>query len=80
VNGDLGRLQLNVRFAPVNDRERALQAVYSSIVEGFFGKPVDTTKATAAIAELSYSLKADRLNTARDLRSSSRRITFPGSQ
>jgi hypothetical protein len=56
VNGDLGRVQLNVRFAPINDGERSLQAAYSTVVDALFGKKVDASKATLAIGELNKLL------------------------
>ncbi|HJZ69538.1 MAG TPA: hypothetical protein VKF81_15545 [Blastocatellia bacterium] len=57
VSGDLARVQLNVRFAPVDDSERALQAAYSSIIASLHGK--NDAKATAnAIDELNKLLAA----------------------
>jgi hypothetical protein len=57
VAADLGRVQLNVRFAPVDDRERALQAAYSSVVDSLHGK--SDARATAnSIDELNKLLAA----------------------
>ena len=41
IPADISRLQLNVRLAPVNETERNLQGVYSSIVDAFLVKQVD---------------------------------------
>jgi hypothetical protein len=54
VAADLTRLQLNARFAPVDDDERALQAVYSSVVNALEGKQQAAT--TAAVSELNVLL------------------------
>jgi len=56
VAGDLSRVQLNARFAPVNDAERAIQSVYSSIVESLYGKQVDASEAAAAVIDLNKLL------------------------
>jgi hypothetical protein len=55
VAADLRRVQLNVRFAPIDDSERALQAAYSSIVESLHGKS-DTSAAATAVNELNKLL------------------------
>ena len=57
VAAELGRVQLNVRFAPVDDAERALQAAYSSVVDSLHGK--SDARATAnSIDELNKLLAA----------------------
>jgi hypothetical protein len=56
VAADLSRVQLNARFAPVNDAERALQSLYSSIVDALYGKQVDGSGATTAVIELNKLL------------------------
>lgn len=54
---DLDRVQLNVRFAPIDDSERALQAAYSSIVASLHGKS-DVNTAADAVGELNKLLAA----------------------
>lgn len=49
-------LQLNVRLAPVNDVERNLQGIFSSIVDALFGKPLDIATASAQIRDLNKIL------------------------
>jgi hypothetical protein len=56
VAADLSRVQLNARFAPVNDAERALQSVYSWIVDALYGKQVDGSGAATAVIELNKLL------------------------
>ena len=56
VPADMSRVQLNARFAPLDDEERALQAVYSSIVNVLYGKQPDATSAASAITELNALL------------------------
>lgn len=56
VPADLRALQLNVRLAPVNDSERALQGAFSSIVDALYGQQVDGNAATAAVSELNTLL------------------------
>ena len=41
IPADMNRVQLNVRLAPLNETERNLQGVYSSIVDAFLVKQVD---------------------------------------
>ena len=56
VPADMARVQLNARFAPVDDVERTLQAIYSSAVNALFGKPPSTTAAQSAVSELNAIL------------------------
>ncbi|MFY9558556.1 MAG: hypothetical protein WAV20_00205 [Blastocatellia bacterium] len=56
VAGDLSRVQMNVRFAPVNDAERSVQAAYSSVVDALSGKQIDASASSAAIRELNKLL------------------------
>lgn len=56
VPADISRLQLNVRFAPLDDDERAMHAVYSSIVNAIYGAPPDATAAASAVKELNAIL------------------------
>lgn len=49
-------LQLNVRLAPVNDAERNLQGVFSSIVDALFGKRLDIRTASDHMGELNKIL------------------------
>lgn len=56
VPADMSRVQLNVRFAPVDDSERALQGVYSTIVDAFYGKQIDARAAADAMSELNTLL------------------------
>lgn len=58
VPADMNPLQLNVRLAPTNDAERTLQAVYSSIVDTLFGKPVNADAAAEHVTELNKLLVA----------------------
>jgi hypothetical protein len=58
VAADLGRVQLNVRLAPVDNSGRALQGVYSSIVDALYGKQADTRMASDAVGELNKALAA----------------------
>jgi hypothetical protein len=56
VPADLGRVQLNARFAPVDDNERTLQVIYSSIVSAMLGTQPNAPAAESAIAELNAIL------------------------
>lgn len=56
VPGDMTRVQLNVRFAPVDDPERALQGVYSTIVDALYGKQIDANAAADAVSALNSLL------------------------
>jgi hypothetical protein len=56
VAADISRVQLNVRFAPVNDSERTLQGVYSSIVDSLCAKKPDVGSAAASVGELNKLL------------------------
>jgi len=56
VPADMTRVQLNVRFAPVDDSERAFQGVYSTIVDALYGKQVDGPAAADAVSELNTLL------------------------
>ena len=56
VPADLTRVQLNGRFAPVNDSERALQGAYSWIVDALYGNKIDASAAAVEIAELNKLL------------------------
>jgi hypothetical protein len=56
VPADMGRLQLNARFAPVDDTERTLQVIYSSIVTALLGKQPNASAAGSAITELNAIL------------------------
>lgn len=52
----LSPLQLNVRLAPLNDAERNLQGVFSSIVDALFGKQLDIRAASAHVRDLNKIL------------------------
>lgn len=52
VHADISRLQLNARFAPLDDNEREMQAVYSLIVNAIYGAPPDAAAAASAVKEL----------------------------
>jgi hypothetical protein len=56
VAADMSRVQLNARLAPVDELERTLQAIYSSAVNGLFGKPPSTPAAQSAVNELNAIL------------------------
>lgn len=56
VPADMSRVQLNARFAPLDDAERAIQGVYSSIVNALYGKQPDATAAASAVSELNAIL------------------------
>jgi hypothetical protein len=56
VPADMSRVQLNVRFAPVDDSERVLQSVYSTIVDALYGKQIDPRAAADAVSELNTLL------------------------
>ncbi len=56
VPADMKQLQMNVRLAPLNDSERALQAAFSSIVDALYGKQVDATAGEVAVGELNKAL------------------------
>lgn len=57
VTADFSRVQLNARFAPVNDSERALQGVYSSVIDALYGKKVDARAAAIESSELNKLLR-----------------------
>lgn len=57
VPADMSRVQLNTRFAPLDDEERALQGAYSSIVNALYSKQPDATAAASAASELNAILK-----------------------
>jgi hypothetical protein len=56
VPADLSRVQLNARFAPLDDSERTLQAVYSSIVNALYAKQPQAPAAASAVTELNTIL------------------------
>jgi hypothetical protein len=56
VHADLSRLQLNARFAPLNDEDRTLQAIYSSLVDALDGKRSDPGAAASAVSDLNAIL------------------------
>jgi hypothetical protein len=56
VPADMTRVQLNVRFAPVDDSERALQGIYSAIVDALYAKQIDARAAADAVGELNTLL------------------------
>ena len=56
VPADMTRVQLNARFSPVDEVERTLQALYSSVVNALFGKPPSTPAAQSAVSELNAIL------------------------
>jgi len=56
VPANMSRVQLNARFAPLDDEDRTLQAVYSSIVTAMLGKQPGLPAAGSAIAELNAIL------------------------
>ena len=56
VPADMSRVQLNVRFAPVDDGERGVQAVYSWITDSLYSKESDARRATEAVRELNTLL------------------------
>jgi hypothetical protein len=56
VAADMSRVQLNARLAPVDDLERMLQAIYSTIVNSLHGNQPDTPATQSAIAELNKVL------------------------
>jgi hypothetical protein len=58
IPADISRLQLNVRLAPVNETERNLQGVYSSIVDAFLVKQVDIRIASEQISHLNKLLSS----------------------
>jgi hypothetical protein len=58
VAADMSRVQLNARFAPLDDAERTVQAVYSSVVTALYGKQPDATAAASAVSELNKLLTA----------------------
>jgi hypothetical protein len=58
VAADLGRVQLNVRIAPVDERARALHGLYSSIVDALYGNQADTRMAAVFVGELNKALVA----------------------
>ena len=58
VPAEMSPLQLNVRLAPVDDAERSLQGVYSSIVDALHGKNADDRAAAAHVSLLNKLLTA----------------------
>jgi hypothetical protein len=58
VKADLTRVQLNARIAPVDDKERALQAAYSQAADSLLGKNIDSTAATEAVNDLNRMFTA----------------------
>jgi hypothetical protein len=56
VPAEMSPLQLNVRLAPVDDGERNLQGVYSSIVDALYGKNADDRAAAAHVSLLNKLL------------------------
>ena len=56
VPADMNPLQLNVRLAPVNDAERNLQGVYSSIVDALFATKANTAAAAEHVSVLNKLL------------------------
>ncbi|HVG18815.1 MAG TPA: hypothetical protein VNI02_07150 [Blastocatellia bacterium] len=58
VAADLRRVQLNVRLAPVDETGRALQGLYSSIVDALYGIQADTRMASAVVGQLNKLLVA----------------------
>jgi hypothetical protein len=58
VAADLGRVQLNVRLAPVDEKGRAMQGLYSSIVDALYGKQADVPMASAVINVLNKVIVA----------------------
>jgi len=58
VAADLNRVQINVRLAPIDESGRALQGVYSSIVDALYSSKIDTKMASAAVGELNKLLAA----------------------
>ena len=58
VPADMSAVQLNVRLAPVNEQERILQGVYSSLVDACMVKEVDSRRAGDHVDELNKLLSA----------------------
>lgn len=56
VRAVMSPLQLNVRLAPVNNVERNLQGVFSSIVDALLGKRLDTRAASDHVRDLNKIL------------------------
>jgi hypothetical protein len=56
VKADLTRLQVNARLLPLNDLERSLQAVYSSIADASFAEQPNQSAIADAIGELNRLL------------------------
>jgi hypothetical protein len=56
VRADMSSVQLNARLAPRNDRERELQAAYSSIADALYGKETNVAAAETALGELNILL------------------------
>jgi hypothetical protein len=56
VPADMNPLQLNVRLAPVNDAERTIQGIYSSIVDALFAKQANTEAAAEHVSQLNKLL------------------------
>ena len=58
VRAVMSPLQLNVRLAPVNDAERNLQGVFSSIVDALFGQRLDIRAASEHVRDLNKILSS----------------------
>ena len=56
VQADLTRVQMNVRIAPIDEKSRALQGVYSAIADALYGKEPDNRLAAIAVGELNRLL------------------------
>ena len=56
VSADLRQLQLNVRFAPSNDKERELHGVYSALIDALLGSPADQDAVSAMLVALNALL------------------------
>ena len=56
LKADLSAVQLNARFAPTDDRERAVHAAYSQIADAVLGAKTDSESANQAIEELNRLL------------------------
>jgi hypothetical protein len=57
VRADLSRVQLNARLIPIDSTARALQGVYSAIVDSLYGEKPDNPAAQAYVGELNRLLK-----------------------
>ncbi|HVG18942.1 MAG TPA: hypothetical protein VNI02_07800 [Blastocatellia bacterium] len=56
VAAGLSRVQLNVRLAPVDERGREMQGLYSSIVDALYGHQSDGRMAATVVGELNKLL------------------------